>query len=389
MSKVSVLHITTHDEDCGIAKYQQNFISAMAESGDSEIHNEIFHFSPNKTKTMGEVELDAVVEELKQKLQNFDVLHIQHEFGFYYGNELQKYAKVAKDLDKKLVFTVHTSPDVVIHKAHLPGFGPRSFVLYVKQKRHTDSQIAKHITPMQVADVVIAHNQPTIDSLIDFGVDKDKIVRIQHPVPSLVGSLESNEIRSNLNYKKGDIIYATVGFMHKYKGLFDAVKALRYLPQNYKLAIIGGVHPFSDSAGIYNKITDMVADYGLQDRVYITGFVKDDNRLNALIQECTVCVYPYDGVYYGKTSSGALNLAFANSMPVIAYPTETIREIAADSNGAAVLTDSFSYYELARKLQSTDYDEKAKQSVDYAKKMAWPVQTKGLVDLYSKLITNP
>ena len=58
MSKqLHVLHFTTHNEDCGIGKYQEQFLRAM--SGDETvIHNEIFLYSPNKTKMMVRQSLD-------------------------------------------------------------------------------------------------------------------------------------------------------------------------------------------------------------------------------------------------------------------------------------------------------------------------------------------
>ena len=66
---------------------------------------------------------------------------------------------------------------------------------------------------------------------------------------------------------------------------------------------------------------------GPHDRVYITGYVKGDDTLNAMIRECDVCVYPYDRVYYSNVSSGSLNLSFANGRPLIAYPTATFKEM--------------------------------------------------------------
>jgi glycosyltransferase involved in cell wall biosynthesis len=383
MNDIKVLHITTHNEDCGIAKYQQNYIEAMAE--DKNFTNTIFSYSPNKTKTMNSEELRTVMVEFENQVINYDILHIQHEFGFYFGNELNMYVDIAKKANKKVIITVHTSPDVIISQPHLGGLGPRSQYKYIREKHAANKLIRRHINPFKQADVIVAHNQLTIDSLVDFGISRENIVRIKHPVPNLVLSLDSTEIKDNLNYKKGDVIYSTVGFLHKHKGTFDAVKALKYLPKNYKLAIIGGVHPFSDSAEIYNDITDLIIKLDLMERVYITGFIKDDERLNALIQESAVCVYPYDGIYYGKTSSGALNLAFANSVPVIAYPTHTIKEIAEDSKGAAVLTDAFSYYELARKLKTTNFEEKKKQSIAYAKTMEWSRLVENIQNLYNKL----
>jgi glycosyltransferase involved in cell wall biosynthesis len=76
---------------------------------------------------------------------------------------------------------------------------------------------------------------------------------------------------------------------------YGCCQGFRYLPDNYKLAIIGGLHPASDDLAFYAEITDLIDELDLRDRVYITGFIKDDERLNSLIRD-VMCVYPYDGV---------------------------------------------------------------------------------------------
>ena len=179
--------------------------------------------------------------------------------------------------------------------------------------------------------------------------------------------------------------------LHKYKGITEAIRALKFLPSNYKLAVIGGLHPVetqlvSETVGIYNKITDLIDTLGLHDRVFITGFVQDDNKMNSYIRECDACIYPYDGVYYANVSSGAINLGFSNERPVIAYPTAAFRELAKDADNAIVLTETFAYYELARELERIDLKKQADLSRKYADKMAWPKLSKVLADAYQKLI---
>jgi len=73
-------------------------------------------------------------------------------------------------------------------------------------------------------------------------------------------------------------------------------------------------------------------------------------------------------------------------MPVIAYPTETFKEISTNSNNAVVLTDTFAYYELARELQSIDVSTQIELSKAYAKDMAWPKMAAVLADLYQTLL---
>lgn len=382
MTKIKVLQFSPHDEDCGVGKYQEQFVKVL-QADDAEIETTFFDSSPYKTRIMSPTELDATIDRLSQELKSYDILHIQHEFGLFSGDEFKRMVEAAKQLRKKVIVTAHTSPDFAFQFTRPGGVSLRSILHVVRQKRRHEAFKVNHIEPMKQADAVIVHNQSTRNSLLNYGLNEDKIIMFTHPVPDHTNPPVSTEIATNLHKQKGDVIYATVGFLHRYKGIADAVKALNYLPSNYKLAIIGGMHPTSDEVSFYNDIADLINEQGLRDRVYITGFVKDDDRLNSLIRETDVCVYAYDRVYYASVSSGSLNLAFSNERPVVAYPTDSFKEM--NTDGQIVLAQTFAYYELARSLRALDVTAQTKTVKEYAKKMSWTNATKTLVSIYKKV----
>jgi glycosyltransferase involved in cell wall biosynthesis len=205
-------------------------------------------------------------------------------------------------------------------------------------------------------------------------------------VPEITRPPKSSFIADKLNRHDDDVIYCTIGMIHRYKGVIDAIKALTFLPERYKLAIIGGMHPLSDDVPVYNQACDLIDKLGLHDRVYITGFVKDDDEMNSYIQECDISVFPYNGSYYAHVSSGAINLALANDVPTIAYPTDGFKEIASNSNGALVLADTYAYYELARELQRIDIEKQRRLIKAYAKEYSWPKMAGNLVEAYKQVV---
>lgn len=384
MSDIRVLHFSSHDEDCGVGKYQENYLVGMADL--PGVHNRFFEVSPYQTRIMSSDELQKVLDRLARELQDFDILHIQHEFGLYWHDQFKRIVETAKGVGKKVVVTVHLSPDFAIKPAARGGLGPRSIVNYLRKRKHYHNMVNEHIEPMKLADMVVVHNEVTRQSLERFGVESERIIKLVHPVYDVPKPPSSDLIANHLNKKSGDIIFCITGFLHRYKGVLGAVKALKFLPPNYKLALIGGVKADSDDVVFEDKVTDLIDQLGLHDRVYITGFIPDDDVLNGLIRECDVCVYPYDRLYYSSLSSGSLNLAFANDRPVIAYPTATLKELSAISDNAVVLTETFAYYELARELQRIDPTKQQKLSKAYAEKMAWPKMAQQLVSLYKKVI---
>ena len=386
---IKILHFSPHDEDDGIAKYQEQYLAGMSKN--DAVENKFFDVKPIQLRAMNPQQHEEVYDKLRGELADFDIFHVQHEFGLFVEDDFQRLVATAKDLGKKVVITVHLSPDYAIKPVKLGGLGPRSMVAFLRQQRHKNRMYERHITPFLEADLLVVHNDITSQALVNAGVSQSKIQKIPHPVHQFAKPPKSDYIAKKLNKKSGDVIFCTVGMLHKYKGITEAIRALKFLPSNYKLAVIGGLHPVetqlvSETVGIYNKITDLIDTLGLHDRVFITGFVQDDNKMNSYIRECDACIYPYDGVYYANVSSGAINLGFSNERPVIAYPTAAFRELAKDADNAIVLTETFAYYELARELERIDLKKQADLSRKYADKMAWPKLSKVLADAYQKLI---
>lgn len=383
---IRVLQISPHNENDGIARYQEQYVKALQAMPDVE--TAFFEVSPTRLRSMSIHEQHQVLHQLKKELAQYDILHVQHEFGLFAPGEFRQVIEAGKQVGKRVVVSLHTSPIFAIKPVKLGGLGPRSWVMYARQRRYTKKMIGWNIAPMQLADAVLVHDNNTAGALQSYDIAADRIHVLPHPVYDFPEPPKSTLIAEKLHKQKGDVIYCTVGMMHRYKGVYDAVRALKFLPDNYKLAVVGGVHPLSEDVPMYNKLCDLIDTSGLHSRVYITGFVTDDDKFNALIRECDICVYPYDGTYYAHVSSGAMNLAFSNRMPVIAYPTATFKEVAETSDGAAVLTDTFAYYELARELERIDTRKQRELSAAYAEQMAWPKATKTLVDIYRSLLGN-
>lgn len=380
---IRVLHFTSHNEPCGIAKYQEQFLEGMSRS--LQVHSDIFRLSPYTTRTMGNAEFCKVIHELRATLASYDILHVQHEFDFFSGDQLGQIAATAKTALKRLVVTVHSTRNVGEANLRLRGLSPRAFVHLAREARLRQQFERSHIQPLRAADVLIVHNQLAIERLLAAGVQRKAIRKFAHPVPVITHPVRSTEISRRLRTSGREIILGLVGFIGRQKGALEAIRALKFLPDNYKLAIIGGVHQLSQDYRLYDDIANTITELDLIDRVYITGYVKEDQRLIGLVGECDICVFPYDRITYGNASSSTLALAFANHKPAVAYPTPSFREVAEETE-ALVLCDTFSYYELAREIQRSDLKTLAEASAAYADRMAWPKIAKELEQLYLELM---
>lgn len=379
---MKILNFSSHYEDCGIAKYQENYNDEInALDGNSA---EFFSFSPYETREMNESEFSKVITKLQKEVGNYDIFHIQHEFGFFRGTQLQQLVETAKNANVRVVVTYHTSPDLIIIRKPLTGLGPKSIISFLRSRRHNNKLSDIHIKPLLSANLVIAHNQYTADKLTAYGVPSNKISLIPHPTYPITHPKKTSFIADSLGKKDGDIILSTIGYLHRFKGIDKAVKALSYLPENYKLAIIGGVKSDSDDQKLYDEIADLIIKRGVKDRVFITGVVLSDEDLNSYIRETDLSLYPYDSVYYKGVASGALNLAIANERPIVAYPVSTLRETNTEIK-QLVLTQSDSYYELAKEITAIDLKEQSRRIKEYADANSWKNMSLRLLNAYQNL----
>lgn len=391
---IRVLHFSsTKKDNCGVGKYQEACVDAIAEVNaemGTGVENAFFGVSPYQTREMSPAELDKTMQRLKEELKDYDILHIQHEFGLFWKDEVARIVEAGKAAGKKVVFTIHLSPGFVkeLDPVKLKGLGPRSMMAYLRQYRHHRVKMNQHAVPMRRADLIIVHNTVTQNALVALGVDPSRIRKFIHPVDPITNPPVTHNVEKWLNKQDGDVIMCMAGFLHKYKGTLAAVEALKFLPPNYKLLLAGSVKGDSNEMSYEDEVADAIYSFGLQDRVYITGYIKSDEYLNSIIRESDVCVFPYDKVYYGSASSGALGLAFTNCKPIVAYPTETIKEAAKEVEGSVVLCQTFAYYELAREVKNIDLKKQSELSREFAEKMAWPKQVGKIVDFYKELINN-
>jgi glycosyltransferase involved in cell wall biosynthesis len=336
---------------------------------------------------MTKEELQPVLKQFSEQLQKHDILHIQHEFSFYSKDELYEFVLESKRQNKPIIVTVHTSLHAGIPKLDtrkLLSSGPRTLLGHRRLRNYL---INVHVLPIKSADLVLVHNTTTGSSLAKYGVDKSRIKHLTMPVPVLDFKLESDKIARLLNKKQGDIILCTVGFLSENKGMRDALKALKDLPENYKLAMIGGRHPSGANDAFCNEMEQLIKDLGLEKRAVITGYVKDDEKLNAMIRECDICVYPFNPKYYAGVTSASLNNSLANYVPAVTYPTTPILQMNAEMP-AVVTSNDFNHKALAEAILNLDLEEQSKIAKRYAQAFAYDKQAREVIDIYLDLKTS-
>lgn len=350
-----ILHLTTQGEPCGIADYDGRMRHFLTEAG----HVSEFHRIPQwefdfSTRT----EIVSFFDKFIERARDFDAIVIEHEYGFFSGPFSLKFGidNLADVLEKlagrKVVLVSHTDPSLV----KLDEW--KSVSDYFSAKRWSLRKLTKAINKAGVKLVV--HGSIARRAWINAGVDRRQIENLYIPL-----ELPENGANVQLPYDgKRDVWLAMFGFIGEYKGYQTAVEALHYLPGNYRLMIIGGVHPRARNEMALEKIMRFKStglwpngsmksrpaqqsNKGFEDRVVVTGYLSADDVMRRM-RETDIVLAPY--LEGGPSGSAAVGVGLKSGKPVIASKTRSFEEIQYQS-GALKMVSPGAPAELALAIE--------------------------------------
>ena len=196
-------------------------------------------------------------------------------------------------------------PDV----AHVQWLAiPRYDVHWLRRLRRPTVLTAHDVLPRQernarawgealgLVDRVIVQSQRAVDQLAAAGVEREKLVRIQHPVFESGVHAEPPTGATILFF----------GLIRAYKGLDVLLRALAELP-DARLVVAG------DPLDPVEPLQALARDLGVAGRVeWRLGFLPDD-RIPRLMHEATLVALPYRKI----DSSGVLATALGHGRPAV------------------------------------------------------------------------
>lgn len=149
---------------------------------------------------------------------------------------------------------------------------------------------------LALVDRVVVQSQRALEQLAELGVERERLVRVQHPV------FESG-------IEAGPPSGATIlffGLIREYKGLDVLLRALRELPEA-RLVIAG------DPLDPVEPLRSLAGELGVAGRVeWRLGFLPDE-EIPRLMQEATLVALPYRKI----DSSGVLATALGHGRPAV------------------------------------------------------------------------
>jgi len=169
-----------------------------------------------------------------------------------------------------------------------------------------------------------------------------------------------DEWRTKLGLSKDDQVIGLFGSFSRYKDNKCVLRALGYLPANYKLVFVGGAHPFSrkpyeydgNLLEIVNVIDGMAGTpRAIESRVSFLGVVDDDAFLEAMVA-CDFVVVPYHDA--GQLASGVASIAFELGKRIVATNSNLFAEYKEFYGDCFERFDVGNHFELRDKILSFD-----------------------------------
>jgi glycosyltransferase involved in cell wall biosynthesis len=350
---MDVLHLTTWQEKCGIAGYAADLIAVLNQRG---IRNDV-HALNRSGQLFGLAEdLRAELEQFCRRAEDYDLVHVQHEYSFFYDHTRQMHRSINAfgwllarlwKAKKPAVVTFHTDPNFIGSLRHLLrgrqscGEFLRGWICASSWRR----KVRRFFRPGS-RFFALVHTDKGRAALIGSGFDAARTRRIPIGLTPREGRVAQHgrEIaRQVLGYPSETVVLSLFGFISAYKGHDLAVAALRLLPPHFHLAIIGGPHPRASDDRTLNRVLKMAAKFPeLRGRVRVTGFVPTET-VDLYHAATDICLAPYRKI---ESASAGITWALTSGRPIVASSIPTFQELQGEAECLLLFTEN-AVHELA------------------------------------------
>ena len=399
-----ILHLTTQGEPCGIGDYDSKLRQNLAASGHiSEFYRiplSDFAFATKK-------DISEFFGRFVAHAKTYDAVIIEHEYGFFSGPHslrfgLEILSKVLNALaSQKVILISHTDPSLIKMTRR------KTLRSLFSSKRRALGKVVKVVNRAKIKLVV--HGSVARRAWINVGIRPELIENLYIPL-----ELPSEPVNSQVPYDgKRPVCLAMFGFIGEYKGYQTALEALNFLPENFRLLIIGGIHPRANNDFALEKINrfritgvwpddlqitkPVEAINKFEKRITITGYVAAE-KVTEYMKQCDIVLAPYhEG---GPSGSAAVAVGLKSGKPVIATKTRSFEEIHFQSQGLKMVTPG-APAELALTIEKLmenpkERAELVEQIYEYGKSRTWSdyISYLGLIEASPKphqygLATSP
>lgn len=389
-----VLHLSTWNRPCGIATYCGNLVRSLDALG---IRNDVYPLEPHLWRTYTNADIAELQADIAEQSRRYDVVHIQHEHGFFghaisykaaarnYGSLLEK----LHDAGTPVVTTFHTEPLGAGGENGRWSLSPQKFLRNVNRRLTWKHHVSCRFGVDALTAKAVVHTPTTRRALIKQGMPAGAVHVVEHGcLPQREAWQNPAAAKEQLGLAPETVLLTMFGFIGRYKGHDVAVRALAKLPENFHLAICGGAHPEADDEFL-DKLLKLVRNLGIEDRVTITGWLAVE-ATDVYYAATDICLAPY--VDPNLSASGAITWALASGKPTIGSKVPAFQNICREQPCMLLTTPKMEdeIVWAAQKLagdpvQSADLVAAARRYID---SYSWEETARVTENLYASMISG-
>jgi len=381
--------VSTWETHCGIADYTANLRRGLEAAG---IASGVVPIDRRTVNYLSMPELHEYYADVARQLRGARVAHIQHDFGFYGGQHstgasIEVFGGLLSALIKQrtpTVVTFHTNPVFLL----APPRDTRARAVRQYYRALWRIRVAGRINRAATVQGIV-HSRSTRLAMVRSGLAPARLSVLRHAAtaaaPAAAGA--GAAIRRELGIPEEATTLGLFGFMSRYKGYHIALEAMRHLPDNVHLLILGAPHPFSTDSALEEVLMTLAKRRALRPRVHLVGYI-DRSRLAAYQAAVDICVAPYTADL-GMSASGALMWALASGKPVVATKIPAFAEINEEYDCLHMASPDASRevaYRVRELMERGDLAQRLSANArEYCRENTWDQHVVHLAEIYSTI----
>ncbi len=363
--------VSSYHRACGIAQYVEALEGPLRLQADCEVEIvplpvDILRAQSNYARKAAKQQFAEIIK----LVRTADVVNLQLEPGLFGLTPFSIWRRISAivDASKRVIITYHTVPQMEGERISLTPRGLWNFLRSWRGNYVFDRLFKKvRNNPQKFRHIVQTSREARNFALIGLPIET-----IYHQPLSFLSRQEREAIdephiktevfeRYDIEGKKA---LGCFGFLNEYKGIEVAVRAMKYLPEEYHLLIVGGLHPegivrHTIDQPYIKKLMDEIevtddeesASSNLIERVHFCGAL-GNREFNEVMLACDAIILPYAEV--GQTSSGPAAMALDLGRSIYCSRNQCFKELDRYQPGMLAFFEVGNHVELAEKIRRSD-----------------------------------
>lgn len=386
--------VSSYHELCGNATYTEVLKNEFAKYCEVEVlplRTDILASTKKNVAALA----DNHIHEICVRLKEFDYVNIQFEAGLYgstRGDILRRTRRLI-NASSNLILTMHRIDigESLLDRGYLKQLLARNWIQGLKIYRQ-NTYMAKIYSSIAAYMKRQSKNR-NMNIMVHTKREKNNIEQLFcfHHVYDFPITFMNQEMRmrrrnqdehsaflETYGLKESDVVIGLFGFISEYKGHETAIKALKFLPDHYKIMIFGSQHPMSimnhvSVDGYIARLIQLIEDNSIMNqesrekkkkavrsknesfdkRVFFAGSLGDEAFISALYC-CDFAVLPY--LETNQSGSGIASLVLESRIPALYSNNKAFFELQKYYPNTFETFDIGNYSELAYKIRNYKKD---------------------------------